>query len=131
MKILILTNQQDQARLLIEKLNLDNPLVWDESIINEGVQVHPNDVNYTSLTVKRAANLVLNYRAKRPLVVILDMLRWPAVENIQHDISILLYDNTKKRRLFFNTNYNVDYKISKINDPCIGQIIQQLTKIKK
>lgn len=128
MIILILTDKLDQAKSLVEKLELDNPLVWDETIINEGVQVHPNDVNYTALTVKRAANLVANFKAKRPLVVILDMLRWSAVEKIQHDISILLYDGAKNRRLFHNVQYVPNFKLGTLDDRSINQLKKLIDK---
>jgi hypothetical protein len=116
MKILILTDNVVEARNLTTQLNLDNPLVWDESIVNEGVQIHPADITYTSLTVKRTANLVTNYKAKRPLVIILDMLRWSAVEQITHDFSILLYNDSKKRKLGYNVQYRTDFTLKSSND---------------
>ena len=130
MKILILTDNVVEARNLITQLNLDNPLVWDESIVNEGVQTHPADITYTNLTVKRTANLVANYKAKRPLVIILDMLRWSAVEQITHDFSILLYNGSKKRKLGYNVQYHTDFTVKSIdNNSLITSILKSIHKI--
>lgn len=116
MKILILTDNLAEAKNLASQFNLDNPLVWDESIVNEGVQTDPDDITYTSMTVKRTANLVANYKAKRPLVIILDMLRWSAVEKITHDFSILLYNGSKKRKLGYNVQYHTDFTVKSSSD---------------
>jgi hypothetical protein len=130
MKILILTDDVYEAKKLSDQLSLDNPLVWDELIINEGVQVHPTDVSYSSLTVKRTASLVANYKSKRPLVIILDMLRWSAVEQITHDFSILLYNGSKKRKLDYNVQYHTDFNLKSIdNKTLINSILKSIQKI--
>jgi hypothetical protein len=130
MRILILTDNVAEAKKLSDQLSLDNPLIWDESIVNEGVQIHPTDVTYTSLTVKRTANLVTNYKAKRPLVIILDMLRWSAVEQITHDFSILLYNGSKKRKLGYNVQYRTDFTLKSIdNKTLINSILKSIHKI--
>lgn len=126
MILLILSKDPNDAHELVKNLELNKPLILDETNINEGSTVRKESIDYRQVTVTRAAALATSYKFSNDLVIILDMRCWDAVEKIPHDLSVLIYDGSMKRNLFYNISYSTDFAIQNTND--LSEIKSELNK---
>jgi len=80
------------------------------------LEIDPTEPGHGHRIVQRMAVLARAWKAKRPLVMLLDMRYHNAVEEIPHDYSCLIYDGSRKRRLAYNIGYKTDITIENIDE---------------
>jgi hypothetical protein len=74
-----------------------------------------DDFKYSDAMVNTMRVMALTYKGKQPLAIIMDMRHQTAVAQIEHNVSILFYDNSKNSRLSYHPTYNVDQKVDNFN----------------
>ncbi len=116
MKILVLTDDIAQARSMIDQLEIDSVHCIDEEQLLETTHVSPEEPGYLFWMSQRAAAVFQSYKFNKNLVILMDMKHWAATKLIQHDLSVLIYSGTKKRRLFYNPKYKTDFVAKNLND---------------
>jgi hypothetical protein len=116
MKILVLTDDFEQAKLMINQLEIDAIHCIDEDQLLETTNISPEEPGYLFWMSQRAAAVFQSYKFNRNLVIFMDMKHWAAVELIQHDLSILIYSGDKRRKLFYNPKYKTDFVVKNSSD---------------
>jgi hypothetical protein len=66
------------------------------------------------------------WKSTRPLIMLMDMRHQTAVSQINHDVSILLYDNSLSRRIVYNYLYRTDYFVNNFNEKLLQNLLQQV-----
>ena len=125
MKILVLADDFDAARSIIEKLEIQNLHLIDEDQLLESTGVDKDTPGYLYWMTNRAKAKFQNYSFDRTLVMLMHISHFAAVELIEHDFSVLIYSSTKKRRLFYNPMYKTDIIISSLKDPNALDLVQK------
>ena len=116
MKILLLTHDFQQAKDWLYTQNIDQMVIIEENSVAE---TNPNkfklgflDLNYSSAMTNAMKIMSMSYRAKRPVVLLMDMRHQLAIEQIPHDISVLFYDQSLAHRLVYHPFYKTNVIIS-------------------
>ena len=124
-KLLILAADITEGRRLADSLGITNLHIMDEISIREaiGFTMDPDLPGYGSKIVDKIVSLVNSYKAARPLAIIVDMRHHDAVDKIPHDISCLLYDGSRNRRLSYNPRYKTKYQVKDPDDSRLGELI--------
>ena len=113
LKILILAKDPGSIKLLIPNIHIiDEPSIREST----GFNLDPDTAGYGPILVSRVTNLVKAWKGKRPLAIILDMRYHTAVDQIPHDVSCLVYDGSKSKRLAYNCRYKTDVTIENIDE---------------
>ena len=128
MKALLLSHDLDAAKAWALSQNLNNTFVIDERDL---VDNNPNkfklgflDINYSKHMVEYMQFMRVNYKASRPLFMLMDMRHQTAVDKITHDFSILYYDNSLSRRLVYHPKYKTTYTVSDFNEKLLQDLLQ-------
>lgn len=128
MSILVLTHDLNAAIEWIKSQDEFNIFILDE---REVAKQNPNkfqigfdDLNYSNAIVDTMRVMRLTYKSKRPLVMVMDMRHQTAVDNIDHNYSILYYDNSMKTRLAYHPIYKTTYTVSNFNDRLLQNLLQ-------
>jgi hypothetical protein len=112
MKILLLSHDLDAAKSWIQNQQLDNMFILDERDVALQNTVKYRDgflnPNYTGAMVENFRILQLTFKSQRPFVMLMDMRHYKAVDLIPHDYSVLYYDGSLSKKLFYNRSYSVD-----------------------
>ena len=116
MKILVLADDFDTARNVIESLEIKSLHCIDENQLLENTGVDKDAPGYLYWMTNRAKAKFQNYSFDKNLVMLMHMSHFAAVELIEHDFSILIYNGKMKRRLFYSTLYTTDFTIKSSND---------------
>ena len=117
-KLLILTDEIQDGLSLVEQLDIPNIYILDERLVREGIGIveDPNSAGYPDRLLAKISSLVKNFTAKRPVAIVLDMRYHNAVDMIPHDISCLVYDGSKSKRLAYNPRYKTNITIENISE---------------
>lgn len=116
MKILVLTDDFNAAKSVIEKLEIKDLHLIDEDQLLESTGVDKDTPGYLYWMTNRAKAKFQNYSFDKTLVMLMHMSHFAAVESIPHDLSILICSGNKKRRLFYNPLYATDFTVRNCND---------------
>ena len=129
MRILLLSHDLELAKNWINKQDIQDLYIIDERSVAE--QNPPKfsrgflNYDYSKNMVEFMRILEMTYKSSRPVCYLMDMRHQTAVEKISHDISVLFYDNSKKRKLNYNTFYKTDYFISDFNQKLLLDLLQK------
>ena len=131
LKILILTDDIPAGRSLVEQLDIPKLYILDEELVREGTGIveDPDSAGYPDRLLAKMGSLVKNFTAMRPIAVILDMRYHRAVEMIPHEISCLLYDGNKNRRIAYNPTYKTMFRAVDLDDPVLETLAKTITHI--
>ena len=128
MKILLLSHDLDLAKSWIENQNINDLIILDERNLTE---LNPKkyagtfkNVNYSSIMVEEMRIKRMMWKSTRPLIMLMDMRHQTAVSQINHDVSILLYDNSLSRRIVYNYLYKTDYFVNDFNKKLLQNLLQ-------
>ena len=120
MKLLVLTHNFEMAKSWLENQNIPNLFILEEHSVAE---TNPHkfklgflDLDYSKNMVSAMKIMSMSYKAKRPVAFIMDMRHQTAVDQIPHDHSILVYDNSLKLRLSYHPLYSTDFGINNVSD---------------
>ena len=115
---LLLTHDFDLAKDWVLSQDIPNFFIIDE---RELVKQNPSkfhngflDINYSRLS----------YRSTRPLIMLMDMRHQTAIAEIEHDISILFYDQSKNRRIAYNPTYSMDLFVQDFQSKVLQDLLQ-------
>jgi len=131
LKILILTDDIPAGRSLVEQLDIPKIYILDEQMVREGTGIveDPDSAGYPDRLLNKMRSLVKTFAAKRPMAVILDMRYHRAVELIPHEISCLLYDGSKSRRLAYNPTYKTMFRAKDLDDQSVEMLAKTIKNI--
>ena len=131
LKILILTDDIAAGRSLVEQLDIHKLYILDEELVRDGTGIveDPDSAGYPDRLLTKMRSLVKNFTASRPIAIILDMRYHRAVELIPHEISCLLYDGSKSRRLAYNHTYKTTFQAVDLDDPVLEKLASTLKHI--
>jgi hypothetical protein len=128
MKILLLSHDLDLAKSWIDSQDIDGLIILDERSL---VELNPKkfkdrfeNINYSSMMVEEMRIKRMSWKSTRPLIMMMDMRHQTAVDQIAHDLSILLYDNSLSRRICYNTIYKTDHIINDFNEKSLRNLLQ-------
>ena len=119
-KALILSHNLDTAKEWVLNQNIENTFIIDERDLIEHNPKKFNlgflDINYSKNIVEYMQLMQLGYKASRPLFMLMDMRHQIAVDKITHDISILYYDDSKRRRLSYHPAYQTTFRVKSLTE---------------
>jgi hypothetical protein len=131
LKILILTDDIAAGRSLVEQLDIPKIYILDEELVRDGTGIveDPDSAGYPDRLLTKMRSLVKNFTASRPIAIILDMRYHRAVELIPHEISCLLYDGSKSRRLAYNPTYKTMFRAKDLDDQSVEMLAKTIKNI--
>jgi hypothetical protein len=126
-KLLVLTDDPDQARSVLESMDIPKLYIIDEQMVwtSTGMTMDRDDPEYRPRMVQKISALTRAFSAKRPLATVLDMRFQEAIETVPHDASILIYDGSKARKLFYNVKYKTTFTIKGPQDAKSIDMVQK------
>ena len=118
MKLLILAQDIDQAKQIANNLDIPNSYVVDENLLaeNTGLMRDPASAGYAIKIVAKMRTIASTFKAKRPLIMIVSMKYQTAVAEIPHDMSCLIYDGSRSKRLQYSPTYKTTFNIRDAED---------------
>jgi hypothetical protein len=130
MKLLILAQDIDQAKQIANNLDIVNSYVVDELLLAEdtGLMQDTDSAGYAVRIVAKMRTIAATFKAKRPLIMIVNMKYQTAVAEIPHDMSCLIYDGSRSKRLQYSPTYKTTFKIRDSED---AENIQKLESAAK
>jgi len=128
-KYLILTHDLVTARTWVSNQDPDIFILNEDDVSLQNpskFKLNFNDYRYSDAMVDTMRVMCLTYKSQRPLAIIMDMRHQTAVDKIEHDVSILYYDNSKKSRLSYHPIYTTNYKIGDNQNDVFKRILSEL-----
>lgn len=126
--ILILTHDIDSAVQWVKQQSIENSVVLTEQAV---VELNPKKFQFGFLKPDYSDKLVdsmrvmqKSFKFPKNLIMILDMRHQNAVAQIDHDVSILLYDGSLSRRLAYNPTYVTDF-VADFNTNVLQELLQK------
>lgn len=128
MSILVLTHDLNAVIEWIKSQDEFNIFILDEREVakqnTNKFQIGFNDFNYSNAMVDTMRVMCKTYKSKRPLVIVMDMRHQTAIGNIDHNCSILYYDNSMKTRLSYHPMYKTTYAVTNFEDQLLHKLLQ-------
>ena len=128
MIILLLSHDLDLAKDWIDSQNISNLIILDERNLTE---LNPKkfssgfkNISYSSMMVEEMRIKRMSWKSSRPMIMLMDMRHQTAVDQISHDLSILLYDNSLSRRIVYNPLYKTDHLVNDFNEKLLQNLLQ-------
>jgi hypothetical protein len=128
MKILLLSHDLDLAKNWIDAHEISDMIILDERQLGN---LNPKkfsggfkNINYSNMMVEEMRIKRMSWKSSRPLVMLMDMRHQTAVDQISHDMSILLYDNSLSRRIVYNPLYKTDHLVNDFNEKLLQNLLQ-------
>ena len=129
MKALLLTHDIDAAKEWVLNQNIENIFTIDERDIAEHNPIKFKygflDIFYSNNIVEYMKFMRNSYKARRPMVMLMDMRHHTAIDKIPHDFSILYYDDSMKKRLAYHPKYKTTYKVSDSSYKLLQELLQK------
>ena len=126
-KLLVLTDDPAIARSVLESMDIPKLYIMDEEMVrtSTGMTMDPTDPEYRPRMIQKIGALTRAFSAKRPLATVVDMRSQDAVDQVPHDASILIYDGSKARKLFYNVKYKTTFTIKGPKDKKSMDMVQK------
>ena len=127
-KLLVMAQHPLAAKSAL--LQIPDLFLLDEEAIRDGhgISDDPDSAGYSHKISSKMAALAAGWRYKRPLCVLADM-RWQSLpEQMAYDVSCLIYDGTRPRRLAYNVGYRTDITIENAGE--ISRLTDLLKAVK-
>jgi hypothetical protein len=128
MNILLLTHNLDYAIEWIKSQDEFNIFILDErEVAKQNIhkfQFGFDDLNYSNAMVNTMSIMQKTYKSRRPLVIVMDMRHQSAVDKIEHNCSILYYDNSMKTRLNYHPMYKTTYAVTNFEEQLLHKLLQ-------
>lgn len=125
---LLLTHDFDLANDWVLSQDIPNLFIIDERelVKQNPIKFHNGflDINYSRQMVDFMKIKRLSYKSSRPLVMLMDMRHQTAIAEIEHDISILFYDQSKNRRIAYNPTYSMDLFVQDFQSKVLQDLLQ-------
>lgn len=125
---LLLTHDFDLATNWVLSQDIPNFFIIDErELVKQNPSKFQNgflDINYSRQMVEFMKVKRLSYRSSRPLVMLMDMRHQTATAEIEHNISILFYDQSKNRRIVYNPIYKTDLIVQDFQSKVLQNLLQ-------
>lgn len=126
--ILLLTHDMDAAKDWVMQQDIENVFILDErelATLNKKFQMGFLDVNYSNDMVEYMRISRMSYKSSRPLVMLMDMRHQTAIEKIQHNVSVLLYDGSLSKRIVYNPCYNPTHIVKDFGSKMLQELLQK------
>ena len=125
---LLLTHNFKTALDWVLSQDIPNLFVIDErELVKQNLAKFQNgflDIHYSQQMVDFMKIKRLSYKSLRPLVMLMDMRHQTAIANIEHDLSILFYDQSKNRRIAYNPTYEMDLFVQDFQSKVLQDLLQ-------
>jgi hypothetical protein len=127
--VLVLSHDLDMAKDWLLRQNVASLYIIDERQLLES---NPpkfgkgfDDINYSREMVETLRIKQFAFKSQRPLVILMDMRHQTAVNNIAHDMSILVYDVARGRRIAYNPTYKTTHIIEDFESVVLADLLQK------